>query len=314
MISSRPLFVVALALASLPVAIPLPISAGGGEARPQASDTGDGGPVVRLQTMHGSFLGVTWGDAGKLELTVDEGCCPPDTGFRFRQWRGLHVLQSIPLGLIVGIRDGRAELLALPGEGGDQGTGSPTTRTAGRASCGTEELREDEVVDVVFDLVASRCVSLRFGKDTGQLVLFSSDAQIRTGAVSSSGLDAALTVVDEELRRHLENLQTEGYTVAQVLGEEEALEARASLERVTHHLTSLGHVYSNGYQIRVPDIALHDALFCDLLVHPSILFLVKSYLGVRLGSACVSGCMRSVTVCHFCEIQNACHSSTFTRE
>ena len=56
------------------------------------------------------------------------------------------------------------------------------------------------------------------------------------------------------------------------------LEARTALESVIQRLTSLGRLYSNGYQVRVGDVATHDALFCDLLVHPSILFLVKAYL------------------------------------
>ena len=43
--------------------------------------------------------------------------------------------------------------------------------------------------------------------------------------------------------------------------------------------TAQGLFYSNDYQVRVPDVARHDALFADLLVHPAVLFLVRQYLG-----------------------------------
>ena len=209
------------------VANPLPISARDGEIMQ------DSQRAVHLQTSHGSFVGVTWGESGKtLHLTVEDGCCAPSTAFYLREWRGLHVLQSVPFGFSLGVRNGSALLMALPSEGGN----------------GEDEFAEEEVVDVVQDLVASRCVSLRFGKDAGHLVQFADDS-IRTGAVSSAGLDAALVVVDESLRQHLEHLNTEGYAVVPVLSNDEVLEARASLESVIQRLTSMGRLYSNGYQV-----------------------------------------------------------------
>jgi len=161
---------------------------------------------MMLQTMEGAFLSVTWG-AKAAGLSVDESCCPPDTHFVLKDWRGLHVLMSVPLGLMLGVRAGEPVWGQLPGGG---------------SSAEDESLHEDEVVDVVEDLVASRTVSLRFGRDASQLMRFPRDgASVQTGTVAAAGLDSVLVVVDDQLRRNLESLNTEGYAVVQVLGKEE---------------------------------------------------------------------------------------------
>jgi len=199
------------------------------------------GVPIMLQTMEGAFLSV--GDASGL--SVDESCCPPDTQFVLTGWRGLQVLRSTSLGLVLGMRSGEAVWGKLPGEehGG---------------------LHEDEVVDVVEDLVASRTVSLRFGRDASQLLCVD-DARVKTCTVAAAGLGSVLVVVDDQLRRHLEHLNTEGYTVVKILGEEEAREARDVLDRVVALGTAHGFLYSNGYQVRVPNVAVHDVLLSDLL-------------------------------------------------
>jgi len=199
---------------------------------------------IMLQTMESAFLSVTW-DASAPGLSVDESCCPPDTQFVLTGWRGRRVLRSKPLGLVLGMRSGEAVWGKLPG--GEHGG-----------------LHEDEVVDVVEDLVASRTVSLRFGRDASQLLCFD-DARVKTCTVAAAGLGSVLVVVDDQLRRHLEHLNTEGYTVVKLLGEEEAREARDVLDRVVTLGTAHGFLYSNGYQVRVPNVAVHDVLFSDLL-------------------------------------------------
>ena len=49
------------------------------------------------------------------------------------------------------------------------------------------------------------------------------------------------------------------------MGEEEAREARDVLDRVVALGTAHGFLYSNGYQVRVPNVAVHDVLLSDLL-------------------------------------------------
>lgn len=244
------------------------------EVKSEAEERG-----VHLQTMHGTFLRVTSGESGPLLLTVEERDAP-DTHFLLAHWRGRQVLKSTLLeGLVVGVRGGVAVLAALPGLVHDNSSGT----VGGRWGSVGDAFTEEEVVEVVGGLMAARTVSLRCSRGDGNLLLFErgDHARVRVGseAEGADGLDAILLLVDSHLRKHLDQLQSDGYTVVKVLDEEEAREARDSLDRIVTHGTRHRLLYSNGYQVRVPDLAVHDALFSDLLVHPSILFLVRAYLG-----------------------------------
>ena len=147
-------------------------------------------------------------------MTADEACCPPDTRFSLQEWRGLKVLYSVTLGLVLGVRDGKPILGMLPEEAGDGERGVTSKMPSG------VQLADDEVCDVVEDMFASRSVSLRFGRDS-QVLLFASDSRLLIGPSAAGNLDSVLLVVDEQLLKHLEHLNTEGYAVVQVLSEEE---------------------------------------------------------------------------------------------
>ena len=163
------------------------------------------------------------------------------------------------------MRGGETILAHLPGGGGQKGGGE------------RDELGAEEVVQVVQDLVASQTVSLRCVNS--HVVLFSEDGRVSVGAADVGGLDGILVIVDDEALGHNQQLLSQGYTVVKVLGVEEAREVRDTLDRIVSKGVENGLFYSNGYQVRVPDVAIHDSVFSELLVHPLILYLVRTYLG-----------------------------------
>ena len=241
----------------LATAWPLPLGPPNSTARCDGTGDAEGERIVHLQTAQGAFLGITWHDIeGQTapQLEVEEGCCPPHTRFIFRPWQGRHVLQSTS-GLCLGLRAGVPVLGSL------------------------QELADDELVEVLEDLIASRSVSLCAGPENSRQVLAVADGRVHAVSAAVAGVDSVLLVVDEPLVRQLLHLESEGYAVVPVLSVEEAREARDILDGLVAAGTAQGLFYSNGYQVRVPDVARHDALFADLLVHPAVLFLVRQYLG-----------------------------------
>jgi len=215
------------------------------EVQSQAEERG-----VHLQTMHGTFLRVTSGESGPLLLTVEERDAP-DTHFLLAHWRGRQVLKSTLLeGLVVGVRGGVATIAALPGLVQDNSSGT----VAGRWGSVGDAFTEEEVVEVVGGLMAARTVSLRCSGRDGNILLFErgDHARVRVGseAEGADGLDAILLLIHKHLLNHLHQLHEDGYTVVKVLDEEEAREARDSLDRIVTHGTRQGLLYSNGYQVR----------------------------------------------------------------
>ena len=87
------------------------------------------------------------------------------------------------------------------------------------------------------------------------------DIQIKTG--DSLTMNEAFLWDKEEAYVHLQRLKEEGYTVIKVLSADAAHEVKT----LVHRLEQQGRGFSNGHQIRIPDVGIYHPLLGELLVN-----------------------------------------------
>ncbi|EKX44488.1 hypothetical protein GUITHDRAFT_109608 [Guillardia theta CCMP2712] len=228
------------------------ISLSSGEA---VSAFAPGAMDLYVETTDGKYLGMKEMAEGQDSVTLVEHCCDLMSTFRVKEFpEGRHALQNVYSDRVLSMTEGNFVFVHV------ESNRSQSNSTA-------------EIMWINDELLGSHTCSFR--SDAGLLLGFDEQGKPRAHEVASAGLRAMFLLRDEAHYRKLDELRVSGFTVLEVLEPSEAEDARDALQGILERSTG----GSDGYQIRIPDVAVHHPLFGELLVHPVILFLVRSYLG-----------------------------------
>eukprot|EP00960_Hanusia_phi_P051818 761042-Hanusia_phi.AAC.1 len=226
------------------------------------STIGVGATDLFVETTDERYLAMKKVEESEYSITLVDNCCDSYSTFRLKEFpEGRLGLQNVLSHGILGIVGGKF-LFVEPGD-------------TQRSSNSTVDM-----LWVVDELLGTHTCSFR--SDTGVLLGFDEDEQPCEREVGNAGVKAMFMLRDETLYRKLDELRNSGFTVLEVLEPAEADDARDALQSIIQR--SMGG--SDGYQIRIPDIAVHHPLFGELLVHPAILVGMPDVLHGRATHYC----------------------------